>query len=461
MDKKESSVLIAGRFRLAEPIGTGSHCRVYQGKAYSALDQATGQQVAVKFALAHKRNLVLKREAKIGSLLGAIKPGFARAIWYGRQEDQEIGVSELLGPSLLDHVLNTSRKLSYKSVLMLGEQLLSELEALHVIGYLHSDLKPDNFLMGVGAKSGVVHIIDFSLSRKYVRKGSHKPAKRTKFFGNPYWASIKVLSGLSPSRQDEIEALANVFLFLLTGNLPWQHIKHHNYAEKRARLLVFRKSLPTEKAFQGLPPVFSQIVAYARSLQHEECPDYCWIRAQLRSLGDSLRIAYDNQYEWDTPGTPLESNFACLAIMQEERCLLSEGNTMNSLELKPPERPTRKRAYSADEPPIAIPKLLTATYTDSDSSPAKSQSPSRRMRGLAVYQRCASPGALLSSRSSLDPAKRRASVADSPAKKQESQAQRRASIAETEEEETDDEVALPSLHPRVRGKISSLKVALK
>ncbi len=462
MDENHSSGLIAGRFRLAEPIGTGSHCRVYKGNVHSALDQVTGQHVAVKFAVARKRNLVLKREAKIGNLLAAIKPGFARTIWYGRQGEEEIGVSELLGPSLLDHVLGSHRKFSYKSVLMLGEQLLSELEALHGIGYLHCDLKPDNFLMGAGAASGLVHIIDFSLSRKYMRKGAHKKAKRTEFFGNPFWASIKVLSGLSASRQDEIEALVNVFLFLLTGHLPWQHIKHHNFAEKRSRLLGFRKSLPLEKAFQGLPPVFPQIVAYARSLQHEESPDYNWIRAELRKLANSLHVVYDNRYEWDVPGPANEINYNCLAIMQEERCLLSEDNCVHSYEQISPEPPGRKRANSADEPPISISKLLTTLQTDSDSSsPTKSQSPSRRMRSLAVYTQGASPGSLLSSRSTIDPAQRRASVADFPNKKSDSQSKRRASIAETEGEETDDEISLPALHPEVRGKISRLRVALK
>jgi hypothetical protein len=68
---------------------------------------------------------------------------------------------------------------------------------------------------------------------------------------------------------------------------------------------------------------------------------------------------------------------------------------------------------------------------------------------------------LLNSRSTIDPAQRRASVADFPNKKPDSQSKRRASIAETEEEETDDEASLPVLHPEVRGKISRLRVALK
>lgn len=462
MDENHSSGLIAGRFRIAEAIGSGSHCRVYKGNAYKALDQATGKHVAVKFAVASKRNLVLKREAKIGNLLAEEKPGFARTIWYGRLGEEEIGVSELLGPSLLDYILGSHRKFSYKSVLMLGEQLLVELEALHCIGYLHCDLKPDNFLMGLGAASGLVHIIDFSLSRKYVRKGTHKKAKRTEFFGNPYWASIKVLSGLAASRQDDIEALLNVFLFLLTGHLPWQQIKHHNYAEKRARLLTFRKSLPLEKAFQGLPAVFPHIVAYARSLQHEDSPDYTWIKAELRKLANSLHVVYDYRYEWDVPGLANEINYNCLGIMQEERCLMSEDHCVHSYERISPEPQGRKRANSADEPPISISKLLTTLQTDSDSSsPTKSQSPSRRMRSLAVHTRGASPGALLSSRSPIDPAQRRASMADFSNKKPDAQSKRRASIAETEEEETDDEVSLPALHPEVRGKISRLRVALK
>lgn len=38
---------------------------------------------------------------------------------------------------------------------------------MHHKGYLHCDIKPDNWLMGRDNKRNVVHLVDFGLAREY------------------------------------------------------------------------------------------------------------------------------------------------------------------------------------------------------------------------------------------------------------------------------------------------------
>jgi serine/threonine protein kinase len=61
-------------------------------------------------------------------------------------------VMELLGPSLEDLFTYCGRCFSMKAVCMLADQMLSRIEYLHTNSFIHRDMKPDNFLVGVGKK---------------------------------------------------------------------------------------------------------------------------------------------------------------------------------------------------------------------------------------------------------------------------------------------------------------------
>ena len=76
---------------------------------------------------------------------------------------------DLLGPSLEDLFTVCGRKFSLKTVLMLGLQMISRIEFMHLKTFLHRDVKPDNFLIGSGRKEKLIYIIDLGLAKRYYK----------------------------------------------------------------------------------------------------------------------------------------------------------------------------------------------------------------------------------------------------------------------------------------------------
>ena len=54
-----------------------------------------------------------------------------------------------------------------KTVLMLADQMIGRIEYVHNKNFIHRDIKPDNFLMGIGRHCNKLFLIDFGLAKKY------------------------------------------------------------------------------------------------------------------------------------------------------------------------------------------------------------------------------------------------------------------------------------------------------
>lgn len=216
-EDSQYEIRIANRFKMGKKIGSGSFGEIYLG-----LDIQTGKEVAVKFEQLNVRRPQVIEEAKLLREFAG-EPGFPKFMWYGKHDEFHIMVIELLGPSLEDLFAYCGRKLSLKTVLLLGDQLLQKIEVLHKKGYIHRDLKPENVLMGLEENASTLYLIDYGLAKKWkLPNGDHIPIREGKSLtGTARYASANTHLGIEQSRRDDLEGAGYVLLYLLKGELPW------------------------------------------------------------------------------------------------------------------------------------------------------------------------------------------------------------------------------------------------
>ncbi|WKY10515.1 hypothetical protein Q1695_002684 [Nippostrongylus brasiliensis] len=100
------------------------------------------------------------------------------------------------------------------------------LRNLHELGYIHRDVKPDNFVVGRLSDRNVIFIMDFGMSTKFEKTTANLPKEsRYKFIGTPKYAARATHLGRVVNRKEDMESWFYMVVELFgTNYLPWSQI---------------------------------------------------------------------------------------------------------------------------------------------------------------------------------------------------------------------------------------------
>jgi eukaryotic-like serine/threonine-protein kinase len=211
---RQTTGLLAGRYRLDSPIASGGVGEVWRG-----FDLVLDRPVAVKVLrseYAGQRQALDRFRAEARHAGSVSHPAIAQIYDYGEEGDTRVPylVMELVnGPSLAD-VLDAG-PLDAGSTMEVLAQAAAGLEAAHEAGLVHRDVKPGNLLIAPG---GQVKITDFGIAHA---AGSVPITRTGMVVGTPSYLAPERAAGGPASPASDLYSLGVVGYECLSGEPPF------------------------------------------------------------------------------------------------------------------------------------------------------------------------------------------------------------------------------------------------
>ncbi|KAJ6250742.1 tau-tubulin kinase 1 [Anaeramoeba flamelloides] len=297
--------LLKGRWKLLNKLGQGGF-----GEIFCVYDLDTQQKAAVKVERIDRNKRALRLEVAVLRKLQNSRFS-ARFICCGRNQVHNYLIMELLGSNLSSlRKKKNQKRFSLATTLKLGTQMISAIEDVHEVGFIHRDIKASNFTLRIpknkktrnSIKLADCCIIDFGLARKYINSEGklREPREEVGFRGTTRYASTNSHEGKELSRRDDLWSLFYLFVEFIKGSLPWERLKD------KEEIYKIKKKFTNIEMCNGLPEEFALFYKHIESLEYEDKPDYQYLRQLLQNINKRYGYDENTKYDWEISQEDLE-----------------------------------------------------------------------------------------------------------------------------------------------------------
>jgi serine/threonine protein kinase len=272
-------------FIAVEPVGQGGF-----GDVWVVQSTEDDKRYAMKVELPNvpRQNLAFESEI-LRKLQGSKR--FPQLKITGKEDGHCFMVEELLGPNLTTLVEQLPGSVVLTPYLpRLAKEMLLCIEDFHRYGYIHRDIKPQNYVVRLNGEVPIC-LIDYGIARQYLAaNGRHMDARESAAaIGSPVYVSINVHNRQDCSRRDDLISWFYSVMALSQCRLPW--LGKHLPLDEVGRM---KTEYPLTRLAEGMSVGFQVIARHIEGLGFTDVPDYRFIYEKLD--GDAPLVG--NPFEW-------------------------------------------------------------------------------------------------------------------------------------------------------------------
>ena len=250
-----------GKYEVRQLLGRGG-----MGAVYLGYDPLIEREVAIKVlptSLAEDETH-LKRFLAEARAVGKLSHSNSIAIYdIGQHDGQYYIVMELARGGSVSDLLEERARLPVQEACRVALEAAYGLQAAHMAGLIHRDVKPENLMLSA---DGVVKLVDFGLAKDMSRAAELAVTKVGQVLGTPFYMSPEQINGDKVDNRTDIYSWGATFYHLLTGEVPFP-------GESLTKVLFAHVSNPRPDPCQldpALPKACSEIIAKAMAVEPAE-----------------------------------------------------------------------------------------------------------------------------------------------------------------------------------------------